>query len=74
MSKSVLRASFRLAVLAAVVVPTGVFQAQRLQKTVLSEHYTLALTPDLKTATFSGKETIDVTLSAATKTITLNSA
>ena len=48
--------------------------AQRLPKSVVPEHYTLALTPDLKAATFAGDETIDVTLSAASKTITLNSA
>ncbi len=46
--------------------------AQRLPKTVLPEHYTLALTPDLKAATFAGDETIDVTLLAPSKTITLN--
>jgi aminopeptidase N/puromycin-sensitive aminopeptidase len=48
--------------------------AQRLPKTVLPEHYTLALTPDLKAATFAGDETIDVTLLAPSKTITLNVA
>ncbi len=48
--------------------------AQRLPQTVRPEHYTLTLTPDLKAATFSGAETIDVTLAEATKSITLNSA
>jgi aminopeptidase N len=48
--------------------------AQRLPKTVLPEHYALALTPDLKAATFAGDETIDVTLLAPSKTITLNVA
>jgi len=33
---------------------------QRLPETVQPEHYTLTLTPDLKAATFSGVETIDV--------------
>ena len=52
----------------------GFAGAQRLPKTVLPEHYTLTLTPDLKAATFSGVETVDVTLSQAQSSITLNSA
>jgi aminopeptidase N/puromycin-sensitive aminopeptidase len=48
--------------------------AERLPKTVLPEHYKLLLTPDLKAATFSGVETIDVTLTEPSSTITLNSA
>jgi len=47
-------------------------QAERLPQTVRPEHYTLALTPDLKTATFTGVETIDVTLAEPTDRITLN--
>ena len=39
-----------------------VASAQRLPQTVKPEHYTLALAPDLKTATFTGKESIDVDL------------
>ena len=66
---------FRLAAVAAVALSlAGLAEAQRLPKTVLPEHYTLALTPDLKTATFTGDETIDVTLTEASKTITLNAA
>jgi aminopeptidase N len=49
-------------------------KAQRLPQTVRPEHYTLALTPDLKAATFAGKETIDVTLAEAANSITLNAA
>ena len=49
-------------------------QAQRLPQTVRPEHYTLKLTPDLKAATFTGKETIDVVLTEPVTTITLNSA
>jgi aminopeptidase N/puromycin-sensitive aminopeptidase len=50
----------------------GVAGAQRLPGNVRPEHYTLALTPDLATATFAGTETIDVTLLAPAKTVTLN--
>jgi aminopeptidase N/puromycin-sensitive aminopeptidase len=48
--------------------------AQRLPQTVRPEHYTLILTPDLKAATFSGIETIDVNLAEPTDHITLNAA
>jgi aminopeptidase N len=46
--------------------------AQRLPDTVRPEHYTLALTPDLKAATYTGSETIEVTLKEPSATITLN--
>ncbi|MGD0860112.1 MAG: M1 family metallopeptidase [Terracidiphilus sp.] len=48
--------------------------AQRLPSTVLPEHYTLTLTPDLKAATFSGVESIDVTIAEPAGAITLNAA
>jgi len=48
--------------------------AQRLLQTVRPEHYTLSLTPDLRAATFSGVETIDVILTEPTDRITLNAA
>src|SRR5438876_8272837 len=47
--------------------------AQRLPATVRPEHYSLTLTPDLKAATFTGAESIDVTASEPVNTITLNS-
>jgi aminopeptidase N/puromycin-sensitive aminopeptidase len=48
--------------------------AQRLPQTVRPEHYTLKLTPDLKAATYSGIETIDVDLAEPSDHITLNAA
>ncbi len=67
---------FRFSLLAALLLPcfSVAAHAQRLPSNVHPEHYTLALTPDLKTATFTGKETIDVTVAAPAKTITLNAA
>ena len=49
-------------------------QAERLPQTVRPEHYSLALTPDLKAATFSGNETIDLTLAEPASSIALNAA
>lgn len=49
-------------------------QAQRLPTDVTPRHYSLTLEPDLKTATFTGRETINVTLSRPATSITLNSA
>ncbi|MDE3201657.1 MAG: M1 family metallopeptidase [Acidobacteriota bacterium] len=48
--------------------------AQRLADTVIPEHYSLTLTPNLKAATFSGVESIEVSIKEPTTSITLNSA
>jgi aminopeptidase N/puromycin-sensitive aminopeptidase len=54
--------------------PAPQITAQRLPQTAKPEHYALTLTPDLKAATFSGVERIDLDVKQATKTITLNSS
>src|SRR5271170_4225264 len=46
--------------------------AQRLPDTVRPEHYSLILTPDLKSATFTGSEQIDVQIQKPVDSITLN--
>jgi aminopeptidase N len=48
--------------------------AQRLPEGVTPQHYSLTLTPDLGKATFSGEETIDITLLKPASSITLNAA
>ncbi len=60
------------ALLVAVAALPFVALAQRLPSGTTPQHYTLALTPDLKTATFTGDETIDVLQAAPSTTITLN--
>ena len=54
--------------------PSLTVQAQRLPEGVVPEHYQLTFTPNLKDATFSGDETIDVRILKPTTLITLNSA
>ena len=54
------------------IAPTA--SAQRLPQTVQPLSYSLTITPDLKNATFSGDETIEVSLAEPTDHITLNAA
>ena len=73
LSARMTRLYFAIAMLAiAALVPTCIARAQRLPSTVRPEHYTLKLTPDLQAATFTGVESIDVTIAEPTKTITVN--
>lgn len=65
-----LRNRFFLAVALSAAAPLS---AQRLSPAVRPEHYKLHFTPDLKSATFAGEETIDVVLEKPTESITLNS-
>jgi aminopeptidase N len=70
------RAALGAAIVFAVLVLASIqhASAQRLPATVLPEHYSLTLTPDLKAATFTGIEAIDVTVKTPVSSITLNSA
>jgi aminopeptidase N/puromycin-sensitive aminopeptidase len=68
----------RRALVAAVALMSGVaaarVEAQRLPGGVEPVHYSLRMQPDLKAATFSGSETIEVVLDAPASAITLNAA
>jgi aminopeptidase N/puromycin-sensitive aminopeptidase len=48
--------------------------AARLPKSVIPDHYTITITPDLAAEKFSGQETIDVDIKEPVDTITLHSA
>jgi len=61
------------ALMCLILLPFPAARAQRLSPDVRPTHYDLKLTPDLKTATFSGVETIDMVLKQPGKAITLNS-
>jgi aminopeptidase N len=51
---------------------SAVCHAQRLPGVARPQHYTLRLAPDLHAATFTGEETIDLTLAQASDSIVLN--
>jgi aminopeptidase N/puromycin-sensitive aminopeptidase len=65
---------FQGALLAALSLAASSGFAQRLPQSVHPEHYQLTLTPDLKNATFTGSEKIDVLLDQPSDSITLNAA
>ena len=65
---------FRGALFAALATLSLSSYAQRLPQSVHPEHYRLTLTPNLKDATFTGSEKIDVLLDQPSDSITLNSA
>ena len=67
-------ASLLLAFFAILSVESPRAVAQRLPQTVKPEHYTLVLSPELKTATFTGRESIDVIVEQPVDAITLNAA
>jgi aminopeptidase N len=71
-----MRAAFAFSLVLALCCLVGApaASAQRLPTTVTPTHYRLKLTPDLKTATFSGIEQIDVNITQPLSAITLNSA
>ncbi|MBT9331082.1 M1 family metallopeptidase [Acidipila sp. 4G-K13] len=54
--------------------PGALLHAQRLPQTVRPEHYSLSLVPNLKDATFTGSEKIDVLVEQPVDSITLNAA
>jgi aminopeptidase N len=69
----IVRLSFFVCTISAFTFPFSIsLQAQRLPGTVRPQHYSLTLAPDLKAATFTGSETIDVTLAEPATSITLN--
>ena len=65
---------FRSAFACLLLVCAASAYGQRLPDTVIPEHYTLTLTPDLQSATFTGSEKIAVQVQHPTDSITLNAA
>ncbi|HEU5351932.1 MAG TPA: M1 family metallopeptidase [Terracidiphilus sp.] len=62
------------AVIGLMLFPAHTLRAERLSTSVYPTHYWLTLAPDLKTATFTGVEAIDVVLKEPSNSITVNSA
>jgi aminopeptidase N len=72
MKKHTCTSVIRIAVAASTFACSLTAHGQRLPQTVRPEHYDIALTPDLKSATYTGKESIDVVLEEPSAAITLN--
>ncbi len=62
----------RLFLAAVFLFPSMTVVAQRLPTVVRPQHYSLQLAPDLQAATFTGEETIDLTLAQPVDSIVLN--
>jgi aminopeptidase N len=71
-ASKIVRTAILLVIVSGLVIPS--VWAQRLPSTVVPTHYILTLTPDLKAATFTGAESIEVNVNEPTKAITLNAA
>ena len=65
------RVLFKALVLFATTLAASAF-GQRLPQTIQPEQYTLALSPDLKAASFAGRESIEITVRQPAGEITLN--
>ncbi|HUX44054.1 MAG TPA: M1 family aminopeptidase [Terracidiphilus sp.] len=64
-----------VAAIALLALPSAhLVQAERLPTTIVPTHYALTLAPDLKTATFTGVESIDVVLKQPSQSVTVDSA
>ena len=64
--------ALRLTAIALIVATPAL--AQRLPETVIPDHYTLWFEPDLAKETFRGRESIRVTVTEPTTSITLHAA
>ncbi len=69
-TRSAIYWTFTLTIFGATIAASG----QRLPQTVKPEHYALTLAPDLRSATFTGKESIEVDVLQPLDGITLNAA
>ena len=67
-----IRLARRLTLAIVFLFPSVTVVAQRLPPVARPQHYTLQLAPDLQAATFTGEETIDLTLAQAVDSIVLN--
>ena len=66
------RRKFALSFAIGFLILSAAANAQRLPDVARPQHYTLQLAPDLQAATFTGEETIDLTLAQAVDSIVLN--